>query len=55
MRTNQNRVLRCLSIMWAVGQAGVTNLDTGLKGDFIKCINNNNHRYYVIKAKLFTK
>ncbi|KAK2151576.1 hypothetical protein LSH36_358g00012 [Paralvinella palmiformis] len=31
MRTNQNRVLRCLSIMWAVGQAGVTNLDTGLK------------------------
>ncbi|XP_064625287.1 transmembrane protein 214-A-like isoform X2 [Lineus longissimus] len=31
LKTNQNRQLRCLSVMWAVGQSGMKDLSCGLR------------------------
>ena len=35
LKTNQKHPLRCLSIMWALGQAGTHNLAAGLRGEYI--------------------
>lgn len=32
LRSHQSRPAKCLTIMWALGQAGFTNLTEGLKG-----------------------
>ena len=32
VQSNKNRPLRCLAIMWAVGQTGIKDLSRGLKG-----------------------
>uniref|UniRef100_A0A8C4W2E8 Transmembrane protein 214 n=1 Tax=Gopherus evgoodei TaxID=1825980 RepID=A0A8C4W2E8_9SAUR len=32
LRSHQNRPMKCLTIMWALGQAGFTDLTEGLKG-----------------------
>lgn len=33
LRSHQNRPAKCLTIMWALGQAGFANLTEGLKGN----------------------
>lgn len=33
LRSHQSRPAKCLTIMWALGQAGFANLTEGLKGN----------------------
>lgn len=33
LRSQQNRPAKCLTVLWALGQAGFTDLQEGLKGE----------------------
>lgn len=33
LRSHQNRPAKCLTVLWALGQAGFTDLHEGLKGE----------------------
>lgn len=33
LRSQQNRPAKCLTVLWALGQAGFTDLHEGLKGE----------------------
>ena len=37
LRSVQNRPVKCLTIMWALGQAGFEGLSQGLRGNYLMC------------------